>query len=39
MDDDESEAAVSETVVAQEQDSTFDPIETILVSMPIDWLD
>jgi hypothetical protein len=31
MNDDESETTVSETVVAQEQDSSFDPIEIILV--------
>ncbi|CAE6511205.1 unnamed protein product [Rhizoctonia solani] len=33
LDDDESETGVSETVVAQEQDSSFDPIETILANL------
>ncbi|KAF8757237.1 Tetratricopeptide repeat [Rhizoctonia solani] len=33
LDDDESETAVSETVVAQEQDSSYDPVETILTNL------
>ncbi|CAE6416415.1 unnamed protein product [Rhizoctonia solani] len=33
LDDDESETAISEAVVAQEQDSSFDPTETILANL------